>query len=175
MISPQHRESRRARRADNIARGLGWFSIGLGLAELLAPRAVARATGLRGREGMLQLYGLREIATGVGLLTAKRRAPWLWARAGGDLLDIATLQAARPADARSAVALAAVAGVTAVDLMCARTLHAEERRAHTLRRDYSDRRGFPLPPQEMRGAALVDFEAPADMRVPQAMRPYAVA
>ena len=31
-----------------VARGLGWFGIGLGLAKLLAPRAVARASGWKG-------------------------------------------------------------------------------------------------------------------------------
>ena len=31
--------------AERVARGLGWFSIGLGLAELLAPRVVARLCG----------------------------------------------------------------------------------------------------------------------------------
>lgn len=32
--------------ADQLARGLGWFSIGLGAAELFAPRTVARIAGV---------------------------------------------------------------------------------------------------------------------------------
>ena len=35
--------------AERVARGLGWFSIGLGLAELLTPSLVARLCG--GRRG----------------------------------------------------------------------------------------------------------------------------
>src|SRR5205085_6171972 len=53
------------------ARGLGWFSIGLGLAELVAPRTMAELTGVRS-PGLLQLYGLREIACGVGILSSTR-------------------------------------------------------------------------------------------------------
>ena len=59
----------------NMARGLAWFGIGLGLAELLAPRAVARAAGLRGHEGLLQAFGAREIASGAVILAARIRRP----------------------------------------------------------------------------------------------------
>lgn len=54
--------------AEQLARGLGWFSLGLGLAEVLAPRAVARITGVRtSNAGLIRLLGLREIAHGVGI------------------------------------------------------------------------------------------------------------
>ena len=39
------------------ARGLGWFSVGLGLAECLMPRAVARAVGMAGRESGVRAAG----------------------------------------------------------------------------------------------------------------------
>ncbi|HEX6706708.1 MAG TPA: hypothetical protein VF169_18260 [Albitalea sp.] len=162
---------RRAERADRAARALGWFSVGLGLAELLAPRALGRAIGLRDGDGLLQAYGLREIATGVGLLTARNKAPWLWARVGGDALDLATLGAmAEPRRAGTAAAIAAVAGVAAVDVATARAVQVQ-RLVRRPVRDYSDRRGLPLPPQEMRGAALLDFDMPADLRTPAALRP----
>jgi hypothetical protein len=76
---------------DSVARGLGWFSIGLGLAEILMPRAMARGLGMQGREQLLFVYGLREIATGIGLLASSRRTPWMWGRVAGDALDMATL------------------------------------------------------------------------------------
>ncbi len=74
-----------------IAQGLGWFSVGLGLIEVLAPRASLRATGSRADPALVRACGVREIVTGIGLLTARDPAPWLWARVGGDALDIATL------------------------------------------------------------------------------------
>lgn len=57
--------------ADGIATGLGWFSIGLGLIELLAPHTVSRSLGRQGHERIIRLYGAREIANGIGLLTAR--------------------------------------------------------------------------------------------------------
>ncbi|MDQ6680345.1 MAG: hypothetical protein M3Y67_05195, partial [Pseudomonadota bacterium] len=76
---------------DRMSKGLGIFSIGLGLAELLATRLVARATGMRGSETLLRAYGLREIATGIGLLASRDPRPWLWGRVAGDALDVSTL------------------------------------------------------------------------------------
>ena len=53
--------------AHSMARGLGWFSIGLGLAEVLAPRVLTRGLGME-NEQLVRAYGLREIATGIGIL-----------------------------------------------------------------------------------------------------------
>src|SRR4051812_26594880 len=58
------RASRQRARMDprRLAAGLGWFSIGLGLLELLAPRFVGRISGGDGRRtGLIRLYGVREI------------------------------------------------------------------------------------------------------------------
>ena len=109
---------------DQLADALGWFSVGLGLLELLAPRAVGRAAGIACNPGLVRVMGLREIANGVGLLTQPRRSAWLWARVAGDGLDLAALAFAafRP-DARRGRALAAgaaVAGVTALDVYASR-------------------------------------------------------
>ena len=38
-----------ASRAQGVARGLGWFSIALGVAEVAAPRALTRALGMEGQ------------------------------------------------------------------------------------------------------------------------------
>ncbi len=53
-----------------MARILGWLSIGLGVAELLAPRQVGRAVGMEERSGLVRLHGGREIVKGVGILRA---------------------------------------------------------------------------------------------------------
>jgi hypothetical protein len=160
---------------ETLARGLGWFSIGLGLAEILMPRAMARGLNMRGRERLLFVYGLREIATGVGLLAAARRTPWMWGRVAGDVLDIATLTSSMQPGRRlgPAIGLAAVAGVTAVDVANATALSARDRRRAKRYPDYSDRTGFPRPPEHMRGAARSEFRTPADMRaeLPRAPQP----
>ncbi len=111
--------------ARNVARGLGWFSIALGAVEVLAPHSLGRAIGVH-RPGLLQAFGLREIATGVGLLSQPRSAGWMWGRVFGDVLDMAVLaEAATPGDStcqdrsRALGALAAVSGVTLVDAIVA--------------------------------------------------------
>lgn len=162
-----------------VAKGLGWFSIGLGLVEVLAPNALARGLGLRGKETLIASYGAREIATGIGILASRDPAPWIWGRVAGDALDLGTLATALDGRNRqrgaAGVALAAVAGVTLLDLLCGRAL-SERRQARRIarRRDYSDRSGLPKPPGEMRGAAR-DFEVPRDFRAPEAMRPWTSA
>lgn len=160
--------------ADNLASGLGWFSIGLGLVELLAPQVLTRRLGQEGHETILRLYGAREIVNGIGLLAATNRAPWLWGRVGGDALDVATLLVGRRSGARSGnfrVAFAAVLGVAALDLICAQILSSPAPPAPRRLADYRSRSGLPRPPHLMRGAAR-DFEVPRDMRIPEAMRPY---
>jgi hypothetical protein len=160
---------------DSLARSLGWFSLALGAMELLAPRALTRALGVRGREELVAAYGVREIATGIGILSAADPAPWIWGRVGGDALDLTTLAAWLGGRRRGNVllALAAVAGVTALDVICARSLDAGRAGMRQVPRDYSDRSGLPRAPDAMRGAAR-DFVVPRDMRIPEALRPYPV-
>ena len=105
------------------ARFLGWFSLGLGLTELFATDELAHFLGTKRGTGVLRLFGLREIAAGVGLLAQPRRLPfWLWARVAGDAMDLAALGIAAVDNPRSANVLAsigAVAGVTALDIYTA--------------------------------------------------------
>jgi hypothetical protein len=164
-------------RPDALAQGLGWFSIGLGLVEILAPHALARGLNLRGNERLLASYGAREVVTGIGILASRDPEPWIWGRVAGDALDIGTL--ATGLDDRhdrregAGLALAAVLGVTVLDLLCASGLRAR-RHARAALPDYSRRSGLPRPPEAMRGAAR-DFVVPADMRTPEALRPWVPA
>ena len=140
-----------------LARGLGWFSIGLGLAELLLSRRVGRLVGLSGQEHLLQACGMREIASGCGILASRQPGPtgfWVWSRVAGDAVDMALLGAAAVAPSRGGhpvAALAAVAGVTALDITCARALQLQAHAAHQ-DHDYSDRNGIgnELPPTRER-------------------------
>lgn len=159
-----------------VARGLGWLSIGLGLVDALSPGMLTRQLGMEGKEAVLRAYGLREIGTGIGILTAKDPAPWVWGRVAGDALDLATLATGlgngNGRRANVAVALAAVAGVAVLDGVCAQALGSQAYGAAGRRiRDYSDRIGMPRAADAMRGAAR-DFQVPRDMRTPDALRPY---
>jgi len=96
----------------------------LGVAELLAPRAVARTVGAEDSPPnltVLRAAGLRELASGLGLLGGGDQAGWLRARVGGDVMDLALLGAAfgspRANRLRLAGAVGAVLGVTALDVL----------------------------------------------------------
>jgi hypothetical protein len=160
-----------------LAQGLGWFSIALGAVELTATRSLAGALNMRGRETLLRVYGAREIAAGVGILTAANPAPWLWSRVAGDVLDLAALATAYRTGRKQrnvALAIINVAAVTALDVMCAQELGATRRRQSLPRRDYSDRSGLPQGVAASRGLAA-DADIPADFRTPEPLRPYALA
>jgi hypothetical protein len=105
------------------------MSLALGAAELLAPRRISRMLRVRGdHRRLIRSYGLREIGAGMGLLLGSRPAPWLWARAAGDVIDLGTLSAARRASRRKAAlngAMAAIAAVTAVDVAAAARARGE--------------------------------------------------
>jgi uncharacterized membrane protein len=111
---------------EGLARGLGWFSIGLGIAELAAPRDLARSIGVSDHRLLLRAVGLREIVTGLGILTRRRPAGWLWARVAGDMMDLAllgtVLNSADGRRGRVTAATAAVAGVTMLDVWCSRQI-----------------------------------------------------
>src|SRR5260370_15352501 len=94
-----------------LPRGLGSFSIGLGLTEMLMTRMLNEQMGMQGKESLLRFYGAREMAAGIGILMD----PWIWGRVAGDALDLATLATGldkqNPRRGNVAIALAAVAGV----------------------------------------------------------------
>src|ERR1044072_5060613 len=78
--------------AERLAKGLGWFSRGLGLAEVIAPKSLARLIGSEGNHTLfIRLMGLREITAGVGILTNRKPTGWMWARVAGDGLAFSFL------------------------------------------------------------------------------------
>jgi hypothetical protein len=107
-----------------VARGLGWFSLGLGITEIVAGKQLGRALGMEGRAWLLRIYRLREIAAGVGIFSKKHPAPWVWARVAGDVLDIATVAAAYTKDSPKKENVAAAFQAQAI--RSGRLLHADD-------------------------------------------------
>jgi uncharacterized membrane protein len=121
----------RTRDKDSLARFLGWFSVGLGTAQLTAPKTVCRLVGASG-EGLskhvVRLMGARELTQGVGILTRPRPTTWLWARVAGDALDLSLLglTAVRGNAKRAAFGIVNVVAVTVPDVYEATYLSGQQ-------------------------------------------------
>lgn len=116
---------------NQLATGLGWFSLALGLSELLAPRAIAKIAGIpTGHHNLIRLYGARELASGLGIFAQQMPAEALWSRVAGDAVDLASLGAVfaspKANKRRVAFATASVLGVTALDLMAAQRMSRQK-------------------------------------------------
>jgi uncharacterized membrane protein len=110
-----------------LAEGLGWFSVALGTAAILAPRGLGTLSGAsNARRDLTRGIGVRELATGIGILSTRNPAPWLWSRVVGDVMDLALLSTAlgpgNPHRGRAAASFAAMAGILAVDTFAATQL-----------------------------------------------------
>jgi uncharacterized membrane protein len=141
-------------RADPVARGLGVFSLALGLPQVLAPGRMNRMIGVKDDASSrlwMRVVGMREIAAGVGIFSERRPAEWIWARVAGDTMDLALLGSALRSKSehpgRILAATGAVIGAFAADLVDSRRLsrgadnqHEEDEPMHvkaaiTVRRD----------------------------------------
>jgi hypothetical protein len=161
--------------SDRLGKALGWFSLGLGLVELFAPRQITRALGMEGQEALVRSYGVREISSGMLSLSTEKTLG-LWSRVGGDAIDIATLTTAlrndNPKKSNVAAAIMMVGGITLLDLGAAQATtrrhmpngHAKRQIAkrHIAkgaiaksgdRNKYRDRSGFPKGIESVRRAA----------------------
>jgi len=110
--------------AEGTAKFLGWFSLGLGLAQLLAPHQMVKLVGLEStmrRKFIMQAVGIREIIAGLGALTQFRPLTWTRARVAGDAMDLVMLgRAFQAPDAErklTILSIAAVAGITITDIL----------------------------------------------------------
>lgn len=116
-----------------LNRVLGWSSFAIGMLEIAAPRALSRNLGLPGGAALVRGYGLRELIAGFAIFGK----PWSplgpWSRVAGDAMDLATLAMALGPDNRrrgsAAVATVLVAGITAMDVVCAVSLSQGNARA----------------------------------------------
>jgi uncharacterized membrane protein len=131
--APRHYSESRDLEKDRVTKFLGWFSVGLGLAEVLAPEKVARLIGIENEEDhttLLRAYGVRELMAGIGILSRPKPTYWLWNRVIGDGADIASLGKAMRNEKNDRTRLTAttlaVLGVTALDIMQSVKLTSEK-------------------------------------------------
>jgi len=114
-------------RDERIAEGLGWFSLGLGVTQLLAPGALNRLAGIRDDSAARlaqRFVGVREVGAFAAIMaTRPRPAVPLWSRVGGDLIDLALLGRAwrrkRESAPRLALTIANIAAVAGLDAYAA--------------------------------------------------------
>ena len=124
--------------------GLGFFSLGLGLAEVAAPGRLARFLGVEGKTAkrVIGVFGARELLAGAMLLRGPAVSTNAWNRVVGDAIDLGALGLAfSRSSKRAAVAggLGFVAAAMALDLAAALGLARET--------------GRTLPPAEHLAAA----------------------
>jgi hypothetical protein len=78
----------------------------------------------------IRALGLREIGHGISIMMSQKPTAQMWARVGGDALDLAYLgYQATDEDTnktRLAIAAGAVIGATALDVMCAKMLSSQD-------------------------------------------------
>jgi len=115
-----------------LANFLGFFSLGLGLAEFLMPGMVAKIAGFNSDgdgHGILRAMGAREIAHGVSVLASPQPDKQLWGRVAGDALDLALLAGAlassKNSRGRTLLATASVLGVTVLDVLAAKQVSGQ--------------------------------------------------
>jgi uncharacterized membrane protein len=109
-------------RSGSNARALGWFSLGLGLPQIVAPGAVNALIGVEDdarSRAWQRIVGVREIAAGVGILSSSRPVGWVGGRVAGDAMDLALLgtafEAKRARKERLAGAIGAVVAIAIAD------------------------------------------------------------
>jgi hypothetical protein len=150
-------------RDERLAEGLGWFSLGLGTAQLLAPGALNRLAGLHDDAAARlaqRMVGVREVGAFVAIM-ADRPAPALplWGRVAGDLMDLALLGRAwarrRESTPRLALAIANIAGVTGLDTYAA------------ISRSKAEGRREPKPKGATVGGGPVQVKAAVTVRRPR--------
>jgi uncharacterized membrane protein len=117
---------------NKIARALVWGSLGLGLAQVLAPKRVQRLAGVRcgDHSQIIRGAGFREIGHALLILLRGRPTTGVISRIAGDAMDLGLLGAAFTTPGvkkgRLAATTASVLGITALDVLTASQLRRQE-------------------------------------------------
>jgi uncharacterized membrane protein len=120
------------RNSRRIGAAIAIGSIGLGIAEILAPRLLSRVIGIRqtaATSTVMRVCGVREIVVGLGMLVQPQRALWAWARVAEDALDVALLYSMTQSRGNNralvSASMALTTGALALDALRAVQLNAQ--------------------------------------------------
>ncbi len=109
-----------------LARGVGFVSLGVGLALLAAPARTTESFGMGERKELGRFLGIRDLILAAGLLRSGNPAPWLRARAISDAADAALLAGGAAFGAfprgRSMLGAAIATGFSTLSFILARRL-----------------------------------------------------
>ena len=72
---------------ENLAKASGGSASPWESRQVAAPGQLSRLIGVQENPVLFRLLGVREIASGLGILTQDRRGPGLWSRVAGDAVD----------------------------------------------------------------------------------------
>ena len=109
-------------RDPELVNGLGWFSLGLGSTQLIAPGALNRLIGAPDdphSRFWQRVVGVQELSAATGILGRRQLPAWLWGRTAGDVLHMTMVArtygrpGARPV--RLTATLVSLAGTLAAD------------------------------------------------------------
>lgn len=102
-----------------VGLGLGVFSIGLGLAEVIAPGRIARFLGVDGKtaRNVIAAFGARELLAGGMLLKGPAASTNAWNRVIGDGIDLAALGVAFSKSSRRGAAAGAIGFVVGAAML----------------------------------------------------------
>jgi uncharacterized membrane protein len=121
-VTEAARASTGPRLASELVRGLGYFSLGLGAVQLLAPAATNRLIGVRDdhtTRRWQRLVGAQELLAAAAILPRRRPVETLWGRTSADIVHLAMLAVAyrtrRSSAARLGLAAGSVVGCLAAD------------------------------------------------------------
>jgi uncharacterized membrane protein len=122
-----HSEDRQNRNDEQLADALGWFSLGLGVTQLLTPGLLNRVAGIRDDDGARRwqrIVGVREVGAFAAIMVDRPHpALPLWSRVAGDAMDLALLAGAwarrRESGVRLGLAMANIAAIGGVDAYAA--------------------------------------------------------
>lgn len=129
----------RAKQSGRITSGnlLGWLSLGLGFAALAGSKRILNWLRLGGNTRALwtlRAIGVREVVTGLGILSQAQQPRWLWSRVAGDAIDLGLLgylgTGKQPLKERAQIGLSAVTAVAALDLASALMARRAQRTFH---------------------------------------------